>query len=331
MPLWDETRALIGEGEADVALNLIETFLKGRLDGPLAGRARPLLDTVVMLRARGRRMAISSVQGVLTAAESEVERARRDQAVLGLINEVERMDNLRPPTVAIELPDRFIAEKLMGSESQLRSTGWLAEGLRLASAVCRLTDGATFGSGFRCREDAVMTNHHVIGERDTATKFRAEFFFEEDAERKLRIPISIALEPLRLFWTSQKLDVTLVGISTISRNDVAIIPLSSEIGAKIDDHVSIIQHPSGGPKQIAVTNNRVMNLYDPYVHYMTDTLPGSSGSPVFVDTWSVVAIHHAGGNVRKNVRGDVIFANEGILIKALLSDPGFHAAYSKPS
>ena len=176
-----------------------------------------------------------------------------------------------------------------------------------------------------------MTNHHVIGERDTATKFRAEFFFEEDAERKLRIPISIALEPLRLFWTSQKLDVTLVGISTISRNDVAIIPLSSEIGAKIDDHVSIIQHPSGGPKQIAVTNNRVMNLYDPYVHYMTDTLPGSSGSPVFVDTWSVVAIHHAGGNVRKNVRGDVIFANEGILIKALLSDPGFHAAYSKPS
>src|SRR5262245_14335968 len=120
MPLWDETRALIGEGEADVALNLIETFLKGRLDGPLGGRARPLLDTVVMLRARGRRMAISSVQGVLTAAESDVERARRDQAVLGLISEVERMDNLRPPTVAIELPDRFLAEKLMGSESQLQ-------------------------------------------------------------------------------------------------------------------------------------------------------------------------------------------------------------------
>src|SRR5262249_6232712 len=92
LPLWDETRALIGEREADVALNLIETFMKGRRDGPLAGRARALLDTVVMLRARGRRMAISSVQGVLTAAEFEVERARRDQAVLGLTNEVERMD-----------------------------------------------------------------------------------------------------------------------------------------------------------------------------------------------------------------------------------------------
>jgi V8-like Glu-specific endopeptidase len=327
MTVWDDARSLIGDGEIDIALDLVEAFLKGRLDGPLTKRARPLLDTVIMLRARGRRLTTSSIKGVLTVTDAEIERARRDQSVLDLIGEAARMDNLRVPVAAVDLPNRTVSEKLMGAESQLRSIGWLAEGLRLASAVCRLTDDATIGSGFRCRDDAVITNHHVIGARDAAAKFRAEFFFEEDADRKLRAPVSIALDPQRLFWTSEKLDVTLIGLPKISRDDIAIIPLSSN-DAKIDDHVSIIQHPNGGPKQIAVTNNRIVNIFDPYVQYMTDTLPGSSGSPVFLDSWRVVAIHHAGGNVRKNTHGDVIFANEGILITALLFDINFLAAYS---
>ena len=93
--------------------------------------------------------------------------------------------------------------------------------------------------------------------------------------------------------------------------------------------MNVIQHPSGGPKQIAVTNNRVLKLHDPFIHYMTDTLPGSSGSPVFLDSWRVVAIHHAGGAaVKKNARGDVIFGNEGVLVSALLSDRDFRAMHS---
>ncbi len=91
------------------------------------------------------------------------------------------MDKFRPPVVTIDLPDEPNLEKLMGSESQLRSTGWLAEGLRLGSAVCRLTDDITFGTGFRCRTDAVITNNHVIGNKAAAIKFRADFFFEEDS------------------------------------------------------------------------------------------------------------------------------------------------------
>jgi endonuclease G len=109
--------------------------------------------------------------------------------------------------------------------------------------------------------------------------------------------------------------------------DIAIIPLVKEVDPKVDDRVSIIQHPNGGPKQIAVTNNRVINLFEPFLHYMTDTLPGSSGSPVLSDNWRVVAIHHAGGNVRKNTRGDLVWANEGILISSLLGDTNFSTAY----
>jgi V8-like Glu-specific endopeptidase len=149
----------------------------------------------------------------------------------------------------------------------------------------------------------------------------------ENAAGALQVPRTVALDPKRCFWTSEKLDVTLVGLAPISPDDIAVVPLAAGTAAKVGDHVSIIQHPNGGPKQIAVTNNRILNIYDHRVQYLTDTLPGSSGSPVFLGSWQVLAIHHAGGNVRRNARGDVIFANEGILISAMFSDSGFLAAF----
>ena len=86
--------------------------------------------------------------------------------------------------------------------------------------------------------------------------------------------------------------------------------------------MSIIQHPQGGPKQIAVTANQVVNIFDHRLQYTTDTLPGSSGSPVFNDDWKVVAIHRAGGNLLTNKRGDRRFANEGILLSYIFDDLG---------
>jgi V8-like Glu-specific endopeptidase len=173
----------------------------------------------------------------------------------------------------------------------------------------------------------IVTNHHVIPTPEQAAQFRSEFLFEENAAGVLQNPLTLNLEPQRCFWTSEKLDVTLVGLGKVESGDIAIIPIREGAVAKVGDHVSIVQHPSGGPKQIAVTNNRIVNTYDRYVHYLTDTLPGSSGSPVFLDSWQLLAIHHAGGNVRKNSRGDLIFANEGVLFSAVLSDTGFRAAY----
>jgi V8-like Glu-specific endopeptidase len=50
---------------------------------------------------------------------------------------------------------------------------------------------------------------------------------------------------------------------------------------------------------------------------VNSTIPGSSGSPVFNDAWKVIAIHHAGGELISNERGDRMFANEGILVSYL--------------
>ena len=66
--------------------------------------------------------------------------------------------------------------------------------------------------------------------------------------------------------------------------------------------VSIIQHPEGGYKQIALAGNIITRKEPGTVHYVTSTMPGSSGAPVFDDNWKVIALHQvaAFGPRRRN-------------------------------
>ena len=66
-----------------------------------------------------------------------------------------------------------------------------------------------------------------------------------------------------------------------------------------------------------ITANQVVNIFGHRLQYTTDTQPGSSGSPVLNDEWKAVALHHSGGNLPKNARGDRMYANEGILFSAI--------------
>ena len=60
------------------------------------------------------------------------------------------------------------------------------------------------------------------------------------------------------------------------------------------EYVNIVQHPNGEPKQLALRENQLVDVLENFLHYQTDTAPGSSGSPVFSDEWEVVALHHSG-------------------------------------
>jgi endonuclease G len=83
----------------------------------------------------------------------------------------------------------------------------------------------------------------------------------------------------------------------------------------VGEYVSIVQHPSGAPKVVAIRENRVNDVFDEFIHYATDTEPGSSGSPVFNDGWKLVALHHAG--VPDPNDSTRYVANEGIRISSI--------------
>lgn len=56
------------------------------------------------------------------------------------------------------------------------------------------------------------------------------------------------------------------------------------------------------------------------VQYITDTMPGSSGSLVFNDNGQVIAVHHSVGNIPELSTNSIHFRNEGIRIEAVIKD-----------
>lgn len=92
------------------------------------------------------------------------------------------------------------------------------------------------------------------------------------------------------------------------------VPLPSTAVYPNGLHLNIIQHPQARRKEIAVQQNTINHLFPDFVHYITDTEPGSSGSPVFNNDWDLVALHHAAGERQNGVWID----NEGIRIDRIV-------------
>ena len=78
-----------------------------------------------------------------------------------------------------------------------------------------------------------------------------------------------------------------------------------------------MQHPRGEKKQVALRENRIVDIPERFLHYSADTEPGSSGSLVFNDQWEAVALHHASvpAPERRELGG---FVNEGVRISRII-------------
>ena len=166
--------------------------------------------------------------------------------------------------------------------------------------------GVGFGTGFMVSPRLLLTNNHVLTSDREAKFSQIEFDFELDLSGELRKTVTFALDPEKFFLTNKKLDFTLVAVSPISDSGQRLISRGWSVLPETDglivkgEYVSIIQHPNGEAKQIALRENRVVDLLENFAHYHTDTAPGSSGSPVYNDQWELVALHHSGVPERKN-------------------------------
>ncbi len=226
----------------------------------------------------------------------------------------------------IDNKDSIAMERILGN-NDLVPIAYLLEGYTVGNSVCRITlvdrvgNIVGSGTGFLVAPGLVMTNNHVLPNIDFANNSFAEFNYQNDENFIAQPVYKFKLDPETFFITDEKLDFTIVAVKEEKYNDKTVFDfgkiqlLGSEEKIFEGEYVSIIQHPNGGPKSVTLRENQVSSIFDDYVHYMTDTEPGSSGSPVFNDQWLVVALHHAG--VPDPNDKDSWVANEGIRISSI--------------
>jgi endonuclease G len=162
-------------------------------------------------------------------------------------------------------------------------------------------DPVGLATGFLVTPDLLLTNHHVVPTRADGVGLAANFLYES-SERGVNRGLLYRLDPNRFFFSHPELDFALVGIEPRGDGgepitELGAIPLIGSTGKILTGHpINVIQHPNGGPRQYAVTNNRLVQILEEegFLHYETDTARGSSGSPIFNADWEVVGLHHCG-------------------------------------
>lgn len=223
----------------------------------------------------------------------------------------------------------FIAMERILGKNDLFPISYLQIGLNISKSVCRISIRDSrgvvvgHGTGFLVAPNIILTNNHVINSYEVASNSIAEFNYQDDENFMPCPTYNFRLNPQTFFITNVKLDFTLVALNENVTNqkhleDFGYLKMTQKEGTILpEEYVSIIQHPKGGPKSLTLRENKVSGLKENFIHYLTDTEPGSSGSPVFNDQWTLVALHHSG--VPNPEIKDEWIANEGILISAIVN------------
>lgn len=231
--------------------------------------------------------------------------------------------------------------------------GFLGQGYRAGASVAKilvngfengnplLTDNGTqqvgAGTCWLLTPDLILTNHHVINNRLQDDVIVADKDFTLQAQNSTaqfdydyQNANIQSVQVQELICADRALDYALLRLS--AKLPRAPLPIHNRIVSPPPGEylpVNIIQHPNGNPKRVAVRNNLVNSSSAELLTYFTDTLRGSSGSPVFNDTWKVVALHRGWQPVVNiNFQGkDTAYVNYGTQILKILA----HIKQSAPT
>lgn len=177
-----------------------------------------------------------------------------------------------------------------------------------------------YGTGSLVSPRLVLTNHHVLPDSGVAALSAIEFNYQDGLDGQPLKPQLFEFDPDAFFLADHERDFALVAVRAApgALDQFGSNPLIEAEGkGVIGENVTIVQHPRGQKKQIALRENQFVDLSDPFVHYRADTEPGSSGSPVFNDQWEIVALHHAGVPAPEHPETGG-YVNEGILVRRIM-------------
>ncbi len=211
-----------------------------------------------------------------------------------------------------------------------------------------LVKGSDFSATLSSDKSYILTNAHVVwdharnqGYEDKAISPEvARIVFEND-----QIDGRPDVYTCRVVWQSpsSQLDATLIELNRrvdhIAPLEIAPAntPLSVASGTTKGTKLAVLGHPQGGNLSIGVLGSldemqgtlvdrgpRANTENPVFLHYMTPTEPGNSGSPVFeAESWRVVALHHVGfvegtrGLAKLGGKAGEHLANEGIWIESI--------------
>lgn len=274
------------------------------------------------------------------------------------LHKVEKLSRTSDVTLRDEdIPTIEVREIIKGEVDDFQEVSFLSNGTKCVSGVAKIlvpryeqgekiyaSGNIPFissGTGWLISNNFLVTNYHVIENRD---EYNDEKILEEDLQKQ------VINSKVHFFFDEEGVEGKLVDVSELivfdkdSAKDFAILKLSDSLenisflsvsnkkvilpepnqtaqGKVIKPlAVNIIQHPGGGPKRVTLRNNLVYSAEYPLLHYYTDTLGGSSGSPVFNDSWKVIGLHRAAVFKQTEFNGKKLgYINQGVQIHSILA------------
>jgi V8-like Glu-specific endopeptidase len=238
-------------------------------------------------------------------------------------------------------------ERILGTNDMV-GVAFLEQGLQVAHSVGRVWIGITggqpigYGTGFLISPRLLLTNNHVLPSSAVARKSLIEMNYQLGLNGAFLPTTTFVLDPDVFFFTDVHLDYAVSAVQRTGGGGGQLTAfgwntlIEEEGKAIISQWLNIIQHPNGEAKQLGLRENQLVDVMEEFLHYKTDTAPGSSGSPVYNDRWEVVGLHHS-GVPDKNAAGQVLaidgrvwqpsmgehrikwISNEGIRISRLLA------------
>jgi endonuclease G len=183
------------------------------------------------------------------------------------------------------------------------------------------------GSGWLLGSDVLITNQHVINSRSDGEAAAAPADFERQArETEVQFDFDTAGGPVvgaavkAVEAVDAGLDFCVLRLTApTQRPGLKLLPNPVAVNDKTYLPLNIIQHPLGGVMRVAIRNNLAVDADADVVRYYSDTDAGSSGSPVFDDSWKVVALHRGAMLRQAKFQGkDTAFVNVGSQISRVV-------------